>query len=74
LRGGGGLDALACLTHIRACSRLIFNRMLGLNLTYIATGTFVEMYMALRAGECDVGITAAEMCVAQALCRCVLPC
>jgi hypothetical protein len=58
--------APASLMRMLACSRLVFNRMLGLNLTYIAAGTFVEMYMALRAGECDVGITAVEMCVARA--------
>jgi hypothetical protein len=48
----------------------VFGRMLGLNLTYIAAGTFVEMYMSLRAGDCDVGITAVEMCArdSHALC------
>jgi hypothetical protein len=61
------------LMRVRACSRLVFNRMLGLNLTYIAAGTFVEMYMALRAGECDVGITAVEMCVARAAAQGSLP-
>ena len=35
-------------------SRLIFNRMLGLDLHYVAYGTFTEMYMYLRSGECDV--------------------
>lgn len=30
--------------------------MLGLNVSYIASATFVEMYMSLRSGECDVGI------------------
>jgi hypothetical protein len=51
----------------RACgssrSRLVFGRMLNLNLTYVAAATFVEMYQALRSGDCDVGITAVEMCV-----------
>ena len=43
-------------------SKLIFERMLGLNVTYIASGTFTDMYRSLRSGACDVAISAAEMC------------
>ena len=40
-----------------ACAHaLSFRQMLGLNLSYIASATFVEMYLALRSGTCDVGI------------------
>jgi len=43
-------------------SRLIFEEMLGLNITFIASGTFAEMYLDMRDGSrCDVSISAAEM-------------
>ncbi len=45
-------------------SQLIFERMLGLNVTYIASASFIEMYRSLRENACDVAITAVEMCVA----------
>ena len=49
-------------------SRLIFNRMLGLNVSYIASGTFVEMYLSLRSGDCDVAMTAIEMDPERTMC------
>ncbi len=44
-------------------SKLVFGRMLGLNVTYTAKATHAEMYLSLRSGDCDVAITAIEMCV-----------
>jgi ABC-type amino acid transport substrate-binding protein len=44
-------------------SKLVFGRMLGLNMTYTAKATHAEMYLSLRSGDCDVAITAIEMCV-----------
>ena len=41
-------------------SRLVLNRMLGLNTTYITQATFGEMYIALREGDCDLAVSAVE--------------
>jgi hypothetical protein len=45
--------AAAARTDARCVrSTLVFERMLGLGITYIAAPTFTEMYLSLRSGFC----------------------
>ena len=41
---------------------LVLTRMLGFDVTYLSYGSFTTMYLALLAGECDLAITASQMC------------
>ena len=43
-------------------AELVLTRMLGFDVTYLSFGSFTTMYLALLAGECDVAITASQMC------------
>jgi hypothetical protein len=46
----------------RARSDLLFHKILGVRILYVVRQTYLELYLALREGACDVGITAAELC------------
>ena len=55
-------------------SRLVFEEMLGLNIVFIASGTFAEMYLDLRDGSrCDVSVSAAEMDPSRRVALCAQP-
>jgi ABC-type amino acid transport substrate-binding protein len=54
-------------------SRLVLNRMLGLNTTYITQATFGEMYIALREGDCDLAVSAVEFNPERAMCTAACP-
>ncbi len=47
--------------------------MLGLNVTYITYASFVESYLGLRAGDCDIAVTAAEVDPYRLLCTAACP-
>ena len=49
-------------------AELILGRMLGYNVEYVRLDNMVSFYLALRQGDCDVAITAAELEVTRALC------
>jgi Ion channel len=44
-----------------AMARLVLERSLDQNVSFLLKATFLEMYLALRSGECDVAITATEL-------------
>ena len=54
-------------------TRLVLNRMLGLNTSYITQATYGEMYLALREGDCDVAVSAAEFDPERAVCTAACP-
>ena len=54
-------------------TRLVLNRMLGLNTTYITQGTYGELYLALREGFCDVAVSAVEFDPGRAQCTAACP-
>ncbi len=49
-------------------SQLILKRMLGFDLEYVKFNSYVEFYLGLREGKCDVAITAAELEVERGVC------
>ena len=49
-------------------TELVLNDMLGFDVTYVKLDSMVEFYLALRSGECDVAVTAAELEVTRAIC------
>ena len=44
-----------------AMARMVLERTLDQNVSFLLKSTFLEMYLALRSGECDVAITATEL-------------
>ena len=54
-------------------TRLVLNRMLGLNTTYITQGTYGELYLALREGFCDIAVSAVEFDPVRAQCTAACP-
>jgi hypothetical protein len=41
---------------------LVFTQMLNLNVSYVVYQTYLELYLALRSGRCEVGVSAAKLC------------
>jgi hypothetical protein len=41
---------------------LVLTQMLNLNVSYVIRQTYLELYLALRSGRCDIGVSAAELC------------
>ena len=54
-------------------TRLVLNRMLGLNTSYLTQATYGEMYIALREGDCDIAVSAVEFNPARAMCTSACP-
>ena len=56
-----------------AIAELVLGRMLGYKVEYVRLDNMVAFYLALRQGDCDVAITAAELEVSRALCDASCP-
>ncbi len=44
-----------------AFAKLLFNDMLNVSIRFLPSATWLEFYLALREGRCDVFVTALEM-------------